>query len=199
MSKDDIYTDPRLIYVLSVPGAIIYLGYLWLTQNSFGLAMLGYVFLGIGFGCLLSLFRVEKPFRVAITSSALIPLIAYLFILFLGFLEFNKVIKSGSIPISGGVVPLTPSSYQEYLGWQVGLAVFILVICIILTLPFAIVGYCGMFIGQSVSTAIGHMFTRNPKEKAGDREIRLEKIKTASVILTALVSGLISIIIAFIK
>lgn len=199
MKKDDASVNPWFVYILSVPGAIIYMGYLWLTKDSFGLAMLGYVFLGISYGALLSLFKLDKPYRVAIRSSALIPLIAYIFILFLGFLEFNKVIQSGSIPISGGVLPLTPASYQQYLGLQVGIAVFILVICVILTLPFALIGVCGMFIGQYVSRSVGRILAENPKEKSSEREIRLEKYKTASVIVTALISGLVSIIIAFIK
>ena len=199
MKNDDGYVMSRFIYMLSVPGAIIYLGYLWLTQYSFGLAVFGYVFLGICFGSLLSLFKLEKPYRVASISSALIPLIAYIFILFLGYLEFNKVIQSGSIPISGGVIPLTPESYQQTLGIAIGIAVYALIICVVLTLPFAIIGYCGMFVGKSVSNSVGRILQGKQNEKNDVREIRLEKIKTLSVIFTSILSGVISIIIALIK
>jgi len=101
MKNDTDFVDAKLIYLLSVPGAIIYLAYLWITQDSFSQALIGYVTLGICFGSLLSLVKLEKPYRVAIISSALIPIIAYIFVLFLGFLVANSIVKNGGIPISG--------------------------------------------------------------------------------------------------
>lgn len=198
MKKSRTFVDARLIYALSVPGAIIYLAYLWMTAGSFGFALIGYVTLGICFGSLLSLVSLEKPYRVAIISSALIPLIAYLLIVFLGFLAINDLIHI-SIPASGGAIPLTAYTYQQRLGVLQGAAVFIFLVFIGLTIPFGVIGLCGMFVGKSVAQAVTNFSKGDVKAAAKDKEVRIEKIRTIAVICTSLLSGGISIVIALIK
>ena len=197
MKKNRSFVDARLIYALSVPGAIIYLAYLWMSAGSFGLALVGYVTLGICFGSLLSLVKLEKPYRVAIISSALIPLIAYLLIVFLGFLAINDLVRI-SIPASGGAIPLTAYSYQERLGIFQGAAVFVFLVFVGLTVPFGIIGLCGMFVGKSVAQAVNNFSRGDAKEAANDKEVRIEKIRTIAVMFTSLLSGVISIVIALI-
>lgn len=197
MKKNSNFVDARLIYALSVPGAIIYLAYLWMTTASFGFALFGYVTLGICFGSLLSLVRLEQPYRVAMISSALIPLIAYLLIALLGFLAINDLIQI-SIPASGGAIPLTAYSYQERLGILQGAAVFVLLVFVGLTIPFGIIGLCGMFVGKSVAQAVNNFARGTSKAATNDKEIRIEKIRTIAVMFTSLVSGVISIVIALI-
>lgn len=198
MDKEDNFVDAKLVYALSIPGAIIYLAYLWGTSTSFLFASIGYVTLGLCFGSLLSLFKLKNPYRVAVIGSSLIPIIAYVFVLFLGYLYRNDISK-GSINMSGEIIPLNPFVYQEQLGGLLGMAVFILLIFVILSITFGIVGLCGMFIGQGISKIFGNISKGNGKSKAGDKDIRIEKIKTLAVISTSLISGVISIIIALIK
>jgi hypothetical protein len=191
------FVDPRLVYALSVPGAIIYLAYLWLTAASFGLALVGYVTLGICFGSLLSLIKLEKPYRVAFISSALIPIIAYLLIVFLGFLAINGLIQV-DVPISGGAIPLTAYSYQERLGLFQGAAVFVFLVFIVLTLPFGIIGLCGMFVGKSVAQAVNNFSKGDANDASNNEEVRIEKVRTIAVIFTSLLSAVVSIVIALI-
>jgi len=195
MKKNRDFVDARLIYALSAPGAIIYLAYLWLTAASFGFALFGYVTLGICFGSLLSLVKLEQPYRVAMISSALIPLVAYLVLAFLGFLAINDLIQI-NIPNSGGAIPLTTYSYQERLGLLQGAAVFVLLVFVGLTIPFGIIGLCGMFVGKSVAEAVNKFSRGDAKEAANDKEVRIEKIRTVAVIITSLLSGVVSIVVA---
>ena len=198
VKKTNAFVDSRIIYALAVPGAIIYMTYLWITAGSFGFALIGYVTLGICFGSLLSLVKLEKPYRTAVISSALIPLIAYIFVLFLGYLAVNDIIKV-SIPASGGAIPLTAYSYQERLGMLSGAVVYAFLVFIVLTVPFGIIGYCGMFVRKGVAQAISSVSKGDAKGKLYDKEIRIEKIKTLAVVFTSLVSGVISVVIALIK
>lgn len=198
MDKEGDFVDTKLVYALSIPGAIIYLAYLWGTSASFLFASIGYVTLGLCFGSMLSLFKLKNPNRVAVIGSSLIPIIAYVFVLFLGYLYRNDITK-GSINMSGDIIPLNPFVYQEQLGRLLGMAVFILLIFVILSITFGIVGLCGMFIGKGISQLIGNLSKSEGKNKAGEKEIRIEKLKTLAVISTSLISGVISIIIALIK
>lgn len=191
------FVDPRLIYALSVPGAIIYLAYLWMTAASFGLALVGYVTLGICFGSLLSLTRLERPYRVAFISSALIPIIAYLLIVFLGFLAINGLIQV-DVPASGGAIPLTAYSYQERLGILQGAAAFVFLIFVVLTLPFGIIGLCGMFVGKSVAQAVNIFSEGDANNTTNDKAVRIEKVRTIAVMFTSLLSAVVSIVIALI-
>ena len=191
------FVDARLIYALSVPGAIIYLAYLWMTAGSFGLALVGYATLGICFGSLLSLIRLEKPYRVAFISSALIPIIAYLLIVFLGFLALNGLIQV-NVPASGGAIPLTAYSYQERLGIFQGAAVFVFLVFVVLTLPFGIIGLCGMFVGKIVAQAVNIFSKGDVNDATNNKEILIEKVRTIAVMFTSLLSGVVSIVIALI-
>jgi hypothetical protein len=191
------FVDERLIYALSVPGAIIYLAYLWMTAGSFGLALVGYATLGICFGSLLSLIRLERPYRVAFISSALIPIIAYLLIVFLGFLAINGLIQV-DVPASGGAIPLTAYSYQERLGLFQGAAVFVFLVFVVLTLPFGIIGLCGMFVGKTVAHAVNNFLKADANEATNDKAVRIEKVRTIAVMFTSLLSGVVSIVIALI-
>ena len=130
-------------------------------------------------------------------SSALIPLVAYLVIAFLGFLAINDLIQI-SIPASGGAIPLTSYSYQERLGMLQGAAVFVLLVFIGLTIPFGIIGLCGMFVGKGIAQAVDNFSRGDAKEAANDKEVQIEKIRTIAVMFTSLLSGVISIVIALI-
>ena len=198
MEKENGFTDQRLVYALSIPGAIIYLAYLWGTSSSFLFALIGYVTLGICFGSLLSLFRLEKPYRVAVIGSSLIPLISYVFVLFLGFLYRNDITK-GSIDMSGQIIPLNPFVYQEQLGKLVGMAVFIFLIFGVLSVTFGVIGLCGMFIAKGISQIVSNTPKGKKKNISGDKEVSIEKLKTIVAISTSVISGIISIVMALIK
>ena len=198
MKKENDFADIRLVYALSIPGAIIYIAYLWSTSSSFFFALIGYVTLGICFGSLLSLFNLKNPYRVATIASSLIPLIAYIFVLFLGYLYRNDITK-GTINASGDIIPLNPFAYQEQLGELVGMAVFIFLIFGVLSATFGVIGLCGMFIAKGISQVVRNIPKVKKKKISGDKEVSIEKFKTIVAILTSVISGTISIVMALIK
>jgi hypothetical protein len=198
MKTENNFVDVKFVYLLSIPGAIIYVAYLSATSNSLLLALIGYVTLGICFGSLISLFKLKNPYRVALLSSSLIPVIAYFFVLFLGFLYRNDLTKV-SIDVSGEIIQLNPFVYQNQLGKLFGMAVFILVIFGFLSITFGILGLCGMFIGKGVSQSVNQISNKDKKNKMENKAVQIEKLKTLAVIATSLISGTISLITAIVK
>jgi hypothetical protein len=140
----------------------------------------------------------KNSYRVAIIASSLVPLIAYIFVLILGYLYRNNITK-GSINASGEIIPLNPFAYQEQLGGVVGMAVFIFLIFGVLSVTFGIIGLCGMFIAKGISQAISNTPKGKKRKISGDKEEGIEKFKTIAAILTSVISGVISIAMALIK
>jgi hypothetical protein len=210
---------PALVYNLSIPVSGLYIILIVLTSTSFVAAVLGYIALGISFGLLQSLFRLEHPYRVAFLSTISAPVMAYswfalesilvLLGLSLGFFVKTSAGGATSIPLSGNVITIDPLPYISRLGLPVGTAIYLVVLAI-LTIPFGLVGIVGRFFGTEVIPNLVNKVSNRKmayqKQEGGillelpaSEEMKKARIAANTTIVAAIISALASILVAVLK